>query len=264
MPDPITNQLVNGMWSTIQTAVSSGLAMEVPYELPSPALDNVAFVNTTEKLSDTQPADWHTVQIPDVPAEISAQVRVQTAGDAFDIIHRYDLSYHELRAPNSDAIKNWAMRARQFELSLMLYYYAQQAETQPCTPGQLTKQFPPKGWGLRRCVVFQSASRAIILDRWKGSEMESAAVKVDAVPVNGVHALIFWMSGGPYVRRPADLSLRWTPAAECGAQLLLTEQLEFVDVSKESVFGIELVPFPQGAAGQGRLPHRQPGRARRQ
>ena len=244
LPDPITNQLVNSMWGAIQDAVTSGLAMEVAYGTPSPSLDSVAAV-TTEKLSEIKPADWHAVQVPDAPADVWARVHIEQSGNAFDIIHHYDLSYHELRSPDTDAIKKWATGARQFELVLMLRYYAQQAARESCPASQLSEVAQPDGWGQRRCVVFKSASRGAIIDRCKGTDMESAVVNVEAQPVNGIDALVFRLSGGPYVRRPVDLALAWTPAARYGAELLLTEQLEFVNAGDNGIIGVELMPFRQ-------------------
>jgi hypothetical protein len=243
VPDPFVNQLVSSVWSAVKYAVTSGLAMEVAFGTPSPGLDSVASV-TTEEMTETKPADWHAVHSPDAPAEVRARVHVEQAGNVFDVIHHYDLSYHELRAPDTGAIKRWAAGARQFELMLMLRHYARQAAREPCPAGRLSEAAQPDGWGQRRCVVFKSASQGAIIDRCRGTDMESAVVNVDARPVNGIDALIFRLAGGPYVRRPADLALAWTPAAGHGAELLLTEQLEFVNVGDNGIIGIELTPFP--------------------
>jgi hypothetical protein len=233
MPDPITNQLINNVWDAIQDAVTDGLAMTVPYGVPRPALDTVAVVSI-ENLSNVM--NWDPAEIPDAPA----QVRVEQSGDAFDIMHHFDLSYHDLRSPDTDAIKQWATSARQFELSLALHSYAQHAARLPCTAGQLDEA-NLGGWGQLRCVVLGSAGWATIAEKWEKADLERT-VKLDAEPVNGVQALVFRTAGGPYVRRPADLSLGWTPVPGCGAELLLTEQLEFVNVQASTVIGVEMTP----------------------
>jgi hypothetical protein len=230
MPDPITNQLINNVWDAIQDAVTDGLTMAVPYGVPRPALDTVAVVST-EKLSDVM--TWGPAKIPNAPA----QVRVEQSGDAFDIMHHFDLSYHDLRTPDTGAIKQWATVARQFELSLALHYYARHAARPSRTAGQLD-QANLGGWGQLRCVVLSSAGWATIAEKWEKADLEST-VKLDAEPVNGVQALVFRIAGGPYVRRPAPLSLGWTPVPGCGAELLLTEQLEFVNVRPSTVIGVE-------------------------
>jgi len=241
MPDSITSQLINGAWDSIKKAVDDGLSLAVPYDVPAPSLDTVAVV-TKEQVSDVKPADWHDTQLPDVPAEIQAQVQVEQSGDAFYIVHHLDLSYHALRSPDTDAVKKWAAAARQFELLLMLQFYAQRAERRSGTPDSLSRHSYPDGWGQRRCVVLKSGRRAIILDRWRGTDMEPAAVKVDVAAVQGIDALVYRVAGGPYVRRPADLSLGWTPAAQYGARLLLTEQLEFVNARGNYIIGYYTTP----------------------
>jgi hypothetical protein len=233
MPDPITNQLVDNVWGDIQTAVTSGLAPAVPYAAPAPVLDTVAVVVSTEKLSAAR--DWTSVEI-DYPPE---GVRVEQSGNAFDIMHRFELGYHDLLAPDKDAVKQWATDARQFELSLALRYYAGQASRHGYTVDQLY-QADPDGWGQRRCVEFASAGRTTLPDKWEKADLERL-VKTGVKAVDGIRAVVFRIAGGPYVRRPADLSLSWTPAGDRGADLLLTEQLEFVNVTSSSVFGIELI-----------------------
>jgi hypothetical protein len=232
MPYPITNQLIDSVWSDIQDAVTSGLSMAVPFATPGPALDTVVVVST-EKLNAT--GDWRSVEVDYPPPN----VRVEQSGEAFDIMHRFDLSYHDLRSPDKDAIKRWATAARRFELSLALRYYAKHASRHTYSVDQLFHA-DPDGWGQRRCVSFNSAGRTTIPEKWEYADLDRL-VKVDVKPVDGIRAVVFRIAGGPYVRRPADLSLSWTPAGERAAELLLTEQLEFADVTASTVCGIELV-----------------------
>ena len=234
MPDPIAAQLINSAWDDIKKAVTSGLAMEVPYQEPRPALETVVVVSD-EKLSDVK--KWCTVQIPDAPRHV--RVERSEPGDTFDIMHHYDLSYHELHAPDTEAIEKWAQAAREFELGLALREYARQAVRRSLKAGDLY-QADPDGWGPRRCVVFSSAGGATIPDKWEKADLERT-VKVDIKPENGIQALVFRIAGGPYVRRPADLCLGWTPVAHCQAELLLTEQLEFVNVQSSTVTAIDLI-----------------------
>jgi hypothetical protein len=83
-----------------------------------------------------------------------------------------------------------------------------------------------------------SAGRAAIPERWDKAELENV-VKVDIKPINGIQVLVFRLAGGPYVRRATDLALGWTPTAYCAAELLLTEQLEFVNVQPSSIIGMK-------------------------
>src|SRR5580700_8861223 len=103
MPDPITTQLINGVWDAINDAVTSGLAMTVPYDVPRPSLDTVAVVSA-EKIKAT--GGWECIEHPDAPTHIpSAHVRVEQSGAAFDVMHHYELGYHDLQAMDSDKIK---------------------------------------------------------------------------------------------------------------------------------------------------------------
>jgi hypothetical protein len=232
MPDPITNQLINSVWSGIEDAVTSGLAMAVDYGTPRPALDTVAVVST-EKLSGDQ--QWKHAHIDYAPPH----VRVERSEAAFDIMHHFDLSYHDLRSPDTEAIEKWATAARQFELTLALHYYAEHASRHSYTANDLFRA-DPGGWGQRRCVSFRVGGRTTVPDRWERADLDRV-VKVDDEPVDGIEALLFRIAGGPYVRRPADLSLGWTPTTHCAAELVLIEQLEFVDVTESNVYGIEVV-----------------------
>ena len=231
MPDSITAQLVNSAWDTIEEAVTSGLAMAVPYAEPRPALDTT-FVVSAEKLSETN--DWRWARIPNAPPH----VRVEESGDAVDIMHHYCLNYHDLRSPDTDSIKEWAAKARRFELALALWRYTERATRRRYAAADLCRA-DPDGWGERRCVVFNSDGRAPIPDRWDQTDLERT-VKIDAEPMDGLQGLVFRIGGGPYIRRPADLTLGWAPDASYKAELLLTEQLEFVNVAANTVIAVEM------------------------
>ena len=235
MPEPITTQLINDVWGAITGAVTSGLDTAVPYAVPRPALGTVAIVSE-EKIKAA--GGWECIKHPDAPTHIpSARVRVEQSRDAFDIMHRYELGYHDLRAPNTDDIKKWATAARQFELNVALRYYAEHAWRDSYrTIGELYHA-DPDGWGQRRCVKFSPA----IPDDWQGTDVERV-VKVDFV-AEGIQALVYRIGGGPYVRRPADLSLGWTPLDDCKADLLLTEQLEFEIGGPKTILGVRIDPL---------------------
>jgi len=260
MPDPITTQLINGVWDTINDAVTSGLAMTVPYDVPRPSLDTVAVVSA-EKIKAT--GGWECIEHPDAPTHIpSAHVRVEQSGDAFDVMHHYELGYHDLQALDSDKIKDdikdkikdWATAARQFELDVTLRYYAEHAEHETYNAVDKLSCTNPDGWGQRRWVVFSPATgRTAIPAEWEGADLEHV-VKVGPTPVDGIQALVYRIGGGPYVRRPADLSLGWTPLDHCRAELLLTEQLEFVNAglntktNTNTIIGVRIDPSASNAA----------------
>ena len=178
-------------------------------------------------------------KLPDAPLH----VRVEQSGDAFDIMHHYELSYHDLHAPDTDAIKKWATEARQFELNLALRYYEGKAKSVSYqTVGELHQAYPD-GWGQRRCVIFSPA----IPDKWEGTDLDRA-VEVDFKSEKGIQAMVYRVGGGPYARRPSDLSLSWTPLDHCKAELLLTEQLEFVNAGPKTILGVRIDPLGPDAA----------------
>src|SRR6266487_5871866 len=82
------------------------------------------------------------------------------------------------------AIQEWATGARQFELSLTLHRYAENAARHTYMANYL-HQADPDGWGQRRFVMFGSAGRAAIPERWDKAELENV-VKVDTKPINGI------------------------------------------------------------------------------
>jgi hypothetical protein len=229
MQEPITTQLIGGVWDTIKDAVVSGLDTAVPYTAPRPALDTVAIVSA-EKIKATD--GWECIKHPDAPPH----ARVEKSGDAFDIMHHYELGYHDLQAPNTDDIKKWATAARQFELNVALRYYAEHAWRDSYRAVGELYHADPDGWGQCRCVKFSPA----IPDDWKRTDLERV-VKVDFV-FEGIQALVFRVGGGPYVRRPAPLSLGWAPLDHCKAELLLTEQLEFVNAGPKTIIGVRIDP----------------------
>jgi len=247
MQEPITAQLINDAWDDIKAAVAEGLAMPNPYRVPHPTLATVAVVSDEKPdLSAAgQAGTWQHAQIPDAPDH----VRVEESGNVVDIMHHYGLSYHDLHSPDMGAIQEWATRARQFELSLTLRRFAENAARHTYMANYL-HQADPDGWGQRRFVVFGSAGRTAIPERWDKAELENV-VKVDIKPINGIQVLVFRLAGGPYVRRRAtDLALGWTPTAYCAAELLLTEQLEFVNVQPSSIIGIQMeTPAPNESSG---------------
>jgi hypothetical protein len=241
MQVPITAQLIDDAWDDIKAAVARGLDMPNPYGVPHPTLATVAVV-AEEKPG--QADKWEHAKIPDAPDH----VRVEESGNVVDIMHHYGLSYHDLHAPDMEAIQEWATGARRFELSLTLHRYAENAARHTYMANYL-HQADPDGWGQRRFVVFGSAGRAAIPERWDKAELENV-VKVDIKPVNGIQVLVFRLAGGPYVRRATDLALGWTPTAYCAAELLLTEQLEFVNVQPSSIIGIQTeTPAPSESSG---------------
>jgi hypothetical protein len=105
-------------------------------------------------------------------------------------------------------------------------------------------EIDPGGWGKRRCVVFESTANPprAFPDDWPHAELDRT-VKADAPPpLGGIEAIVFRISGGPYIRRPADLSLGWMPAGDYGAELILTGRFEFVGIETESnVIGVRLI-----------------------
>lgn len=243
MPDPITKQLIDKVWDDVQSAVTSGLAMDVPYKTPPPALDTVTTVVANEKIGAT--GEWKYLEHPDSPGH----VRVEQCGAAFDIMHHFDLSYHDLRSPNVEEIRKWACAARRFELRLTLRYFAENGDKKSYPTADELYHADPDGWGQLRCVRFNSGSRTDIPGLWERAGMEPV-VKVDFDPqVCGMQALVYRISGGPYVRRPGGLTLSWTPVTHCAAELLLTEQLEFVNVTRSTVIGVRVDSSAPAAAG---------------
>jgi len=158
-------------------------------------------------------------------------------------MYRYTLSYDDLHALDKDKVKDWAAAVREKELTYALERYATAAGgAHPYKPDHLF-QVDPGGWGKRRCVVFSSSVHPpkTVPDSWRSADLDRT-VKIGTVPQQGwIEALVFRTAGGPYVRRPADLSLGWMPTADYGAELILTEQLEFVGIEVENnIVGIRM------------------------
>ena len=197
MPDPITTQLINTAWNDIEDAVTSGLAIAAPYRVPRPALETVAVV-ATEKINATN-GRHASGQAPDAPPH----VRVEP-GDAFDIMHHYDLSYHELYAPDTEAIRSGPPRPansnRTWRCESTKVGEVRSLPDRPSRTGPtLTAGDNAGAW----CSARPSPT--------SGRDRPQRTVKVDIKSENGIQAMVYRVAGGPYARRPRGLSLSWTP-----------------------------------------------------
>jgi hypothetical protein len=231
MPDSLTVQFLNNVWDDVKKKVSDGLAFGKQKTLP----DFVTVV--TEKLSDTT---WQPGSTFDVGG---GRVRVRQSATAAisDYMYRLHLDYDNLQAPDLDMIETWAASARQFELNDALKRLATVA-----TPGDYTAQnlntVAPGGWGPLRCVVFALALGAIPVPDHPASGDWDGPVKINMKsPKPDIQALVFRVGGGPYVRRAADLTLGWLPTTDDGVDLVLTEQLEFINAADNTIVGIHMV-----------------------
>ena len=56
-----------------------------------------------------------------------------------------------------------------------------------------------------------------------------------------VRCRVFRVGGGPYVRRPADLTLGWLPCTGDSVDLVRIEQLEFINAADNTIAGIHMV-----------------------
>jgi hypothetical protein len=232
MPDSLIVQFLNNAWDDLQKEVRDGLASGKQKTLP----DILTIV--TEKLPDTT---WQQGKDSDVGG---GRVRVRQSATAaiFDYMYRFHLNYDNLQSPDPDMIKTWAALARHFELSHALKYLATVA-----TPGDYSVQnlntVTAGGWGQLRCVVFTLASGPIPVPDHPASVDWDGPIKVDVDPPKAdIQALVFRIGGGPYVRRPADLTLGWLPTADDGVDLVLTEQLEFINATDNTIAGIHMTP----------------------
>jgi hypothetical protein len=237
MQDPLTTQLIGSIWDDIGNAVRDGLAWLAPDGQPHPALAEALIVKD-EQISKVD--KWDSDSSEEGPY---GQCRIRESGSVSDFMYRYTLSYDDLRALDKDKVKGWAAEVRKQELAYAMERYAAAAGgAHPYRPDQLF-QVDPGGWGKRRCVVFSSSASPpkTVPDSWRSADLDRT-VKLDAVLQQGwIEALVFRIAGGPYVRRPADLSLGWMPAGDYGAELILTEQLEFVDTEvKNNIIGIKM------------------------
>ena len=96
---------------------------------------------------------------------------------------------------------------RQFELSVTLRRYVQNAARHTYMANYL-HQADPDGWGQRRFVVFGSAGRAAIPDRWDQADLENT-VRLDNKPINGIQVMVF-PDRGRSVRSALAVGPVWT------------------------------------------------------
>jgi hypothetical protein len=245
MPDSLTIQLINGVWDSISQAVTDGLAR-----------------GGQKNLSDFMPIDQEKLTVPGWQDSAAfslgggiSQVRLAVCSQTtMDFIHRYHLDYDALRAPQLSAITAWAARARLLELRRVAEHLVSVAERHRRTPADLGS-VTVDSWGQLRCVTFTPAPGSIPWPDlpsigWDGP------VSIDMPsPAEDLQGLVFPVGGGPYVRRPDDLTLSWLPAGDIGADLVLTEQLEIVnalpttDKLPATVAGVLLTPVPDKPAG---------------
>jgi hypothetical protein len=236
MPDTLTAHLIADVWTSLDEAVTNGLAEEAKNGLSRQVLADVVVVSD-EKISSV--AKWDTCRTEDIG---NGTARIRESGQVSDFMYRYPLSYDELHSPVPEKIESWAAAVRRKELTYVLDRYAAAASGNSFTMENLF-EIDPGGWGKRRCVVFKSAANPpkTFPDHWPNAELDRT-VKVDMIPQQGgIEAVVFRIADGPYVRRPADLSLGWMPAGDYGAELILTERLEFVGMGTAgNIIGVRL------------------------
>jgi hypothetical protein len=232
MPDSLITQLVNEAWDDIQTKVNDGLAFGGQKTLSD------VITAVPEKLPDTswqQGSSFHMG---------GGCVRVRqsaTAAAIFDYMYRLHLGYDSLQSPEYDKIEAWAASARQFELGDVLERLTAVATLYTCTTENLNT-VAADGWGRLRCVTFAPASDEIAVPDHPASVDWDGPVKINIKsPVADIQALVFRIGGGPYVRRPADLTLGWLPGTDDGVDLVLTERLELVNVVHKTIAKIHMV-----------------------
>lgn len=231
MPDSLITQLVNGAWDNISKAVSDGLAFG-----KQKTLSDVVPV-LSEKLVTTA---WQPPRYMATGESRSYIRQSATAGVIFDYLHRFRLDYYSLQSPDLNAIKTWAASARRFELSHVVGRLAAEATRCQRTTNNLNTVVVD-GWGLMRCVTFKMVPDAIPVPDHPASVDWDGPIKIDVEsPHPSIQALVFRMGGGPYVRRPADLTLGWLPGID-SVDLVLTEQLELVNVTAKTIAGIQMV-----------------------
>jgi hypothetical protein len=237
MLDSLTTQLIGSLWDSIGDAVKGGLAWLAQDGQPHPALADAVIVSE-EPVSNVD--KWDSDRPQEGPF---GQCRIRECGPVSDFMYRYALSYDDLHALDEGKVKDWAAAVREQELTYAIKRYAVAAGmAHPYIPDELFK-VDPGGWGKRRCVVFKSLANPpkTFPDRWPTADLDKA-VKLDTSPQQAqIEALVFRISGGPYVRRPADLSLGWMPTSDYGAELILTERLEFVGLDvPNNVIGVKM------------------------
>jgi hypothetical protein len=156
---------------------------------------------------------------------------------AFDYQYRFPLSYDALRSPDTDCIRRWAEGARRHELMHVLGQLVDVAKRHHFvgSPSRATAA-TAGGWGELRCLAFCNAPGNLTAPDWDGP------IRLDfRSPGPPIQALLFRLGGGPYLQRPADLALGWLPAADDGADLVLTEQIQIVNATENTITGINMV-----------------------
>ena len=238
-PDPLTSQLTAAAWKDIEAAVNSGLAWPVRYGPPHPALADVLVVSSEPT---TAVEDWP--RSGDAPKKVgNGPYRVRERNQVSDFMYRYPLSYDDLSSPAVEKIKDWATAVREEELVYALQRFATAATVVTlATPDHLFA-IDPAGWGQRRCIAFTSAADPprTLPDGWPMAQLDRTVKLNQESPREGIEAIVFRVAGGPYVRRPDDLSLSWMPTADYGIELILTERLEFVGTdTPNSIIGVRM------------------------
>lgn len=238
MPDSLTTQLINAAWDDINGAVTDGIAR-----------------GGLRNLSDIMPIDQGKLTVTQWQYSDSlrlgggtSRVRTATGSPAtMDFLHRYHLDYDTLRAPLADALKDqikaWSAAARLLELGRVVEHLVSVSTRLGCGPAYLGS-VAVGGWGRPRCLSFTPAPGALTWPRLPSFGWEGP-LSIDMPPpqrASYLRGLVFRVGGGPYVRRPADLTLSWVPAGDLGISLVLTEQLEIVDAAADTVAAIQLGP----------------------
>jgi hypothetical protein len=226
MPDSLVSQLVNSAWDKISEAVADGLASG-----KQPTLADVVSVVTRQLDATT----W------DLPVDRQAddcwrRFRRSTTMTAFDYQYRFLLSYDALRSPDTDRIRTWAERARRFEFRHILGELVDVARRNHFPVGTTPSRATVGGWGELRCLAFSNAPGNLTALEWDGP------IRLNfRSPGAPIQALLFRLGGGPYLQRPADLALGWLPAGDDGAHLVLTEQIQIVNATENTITGINMV-----------------------
>jgi hypothetical protein len=225
MPDSLVSQLVNSAWDKISEAVADGLA-----PVKQQTLADVVSV-VTRQLDDMT---WG----PPVVRQAGGgwrRLRTSTTMTAFDYQYRLPLSDDALRSPDTDRIRTWAEAARGFELMHVLGQLVDVATRHHYSAGTLSRA-TADGWGELRCLAFSDAPGNLTAPNWDGP------IRLDfRSPGPPIQALLFRLGGGPYLQRPADLALGWLPAPDGGADLVLTEQIQIVNATENTIIGIKMV-----------------------
>ena len=236
-PDPLTSQLTATAWKDIESAVQSGLAWPVQYGPPHPALADVLVVS---REPTTAVEDWASDSSEKIG---NGECRVRECNQVSDFMYRYPVSYDELSSPAAEKIKDWATSVREQELVYALTRFAAVATMVTLAKPEHLFAIDPAGWGQRRCIAFTSAASPpkTVPDRWPMAQLDRTVKLDQETPRKGIEAIVFRVAGGPYVRRPADLSLSWMPTADYGIELILTERLEFVGTdTPNSIIGVRM------------------------